>query len=80
MKAISTLAIAIIIIIVIAVVAAAYFITSSSHPSVATTTTPTIATNTTAPVTLTVVTFSGEFANLIQYAGDIPSNSSKRSS
>jgi len=72
MKAISTLAIAIIIIIVIAVVAAAaYFITSSSHPSVATTTTPTIATNTTAPVTLTVVTFSGESANFIQYAGEL---------
>ncbi|BFI76570.1 extracellular solute-binding protein [Sulfurisphaera ohwakuensis] len=65
MKAISTIAIAIIVIVVIAIIAAAtYFIISSHH-------TPTTTTTSTTPITLTVVTFSGTSANFIQYAGEL---------
>ncbi|MEM3350774.1 MAG: extracellular solute-binding protein [Saccharolobus sp.] len=64
MKAISTLAIAAIVIIVIAAIGvAAYFIIHHSSS----TTTPT----TSSPITLTVVTFSGESAQFIQYAGEL---------
>ncbi|MEM1630222.1 MAG: carbohydrate ABC transporter substrate-binding protein, partial [Saccharolobus sp.] len=60
MKAISTLAIVAIVIIVIAAIGvAAYFIIH--HPS----------STTSSPITLTVVTFSGESAQFIQYAGEL---------
>ncbi|MCY0859978.1 MAG: extracellular solute-binding protein [Sulfolobaceae archaeon] len=77
-KAISTtLIIAIVVIVIIAAIAGVLLVTMR-HPSVTTTTTSvtsstttSVVTNTSAPITLTVVTFSGTSANWIQYMGNI---------
>ncbi|AOL17788.1 sugar ABC transporter substrate-binding protein [Sulfolobus sp. A20] len=68
MKGISKSIIAIIIVIIVIIaILGAYLVLTSHKPTTSTTTSPAI----TSSVTLTVVTFSGESAQFIQYAGEL---------
>ena len=64
-KGISTTVIAVVVVIIIVIAAVAAYYLISKKPS------PTTTTTTITPVTLTVVTFSGQSANFIQYAGEL---------
>ncbi|BFH74568.1 extracellular solute-binding protein [Sulfurisphaera javensis] len=68
-KGLSTTVIAIIVVVIIIIAAVAAYLVTSHHP------TPVTPSTTTAPVTLTVVTFSGESAEFIQYEGKLFSES-----
>ena len=76
-KGISTAIIAVVVVIIIVIAAVSvYYLISKKPTTTPSTTTTTVSTtpvtaNTTTPVTLTVVTFSGQSANFIQYAGNI---------